>query len=1207
MSQSPRYPRPAELERLGRGHHVVESSAGTGKTFLLEHLFVDLILTHGLACEEILVVTFTEKATAELVIRLRALIARLADLRMDDPKAIEATRAPASASWLIDDKAKKLLAEALLAFDRASIFTIHGFCQRVLREHAFVQGRFFDEKLIGEETAFGHAFHEVLRTDIAQDGDLAAGIEGWLTSGRSIAALEKLLRDCDAEKTTPLRTHFDQARLVAAMAAWRPIAAEGEELKRRLKLAKVKHPSIKSVVARLARASEIVAACAENPVRLLAAAMQKFASEARMKDGLAYVLERLPAAPADASLVELAASVRELNEAIVPLEAYLAERLSPIIRERAAGRKRKAGLFDFSDMLHLVAKALADPGPAGGELLQALRRRYRHALIDEFQDTDETQWSIFRRIFVESPGEHALTVIGDPKQAIYGFRGADVHAYLDARRALQAAGASRLVLDRNFRSTADMVEASNLIFDQSAEFFRRDSGITYDQPVRCGRADLRLLDESPAMAAPIVVFDVASASANGGRPVRAPTARATVQTAIVEELRVLLDPASPLRLRGNWDGDRRLRARDVFILTFTNAESHAIGRALADVSIPFAFYKLGNLFESSEAAEVLVVLRAVANPEDRSLRARALLTGFFDLDVTGAAACLDLGQAAEPVRLFHRFADLAREGDVPALFASMIDDSGIIRREVFAHASERTLTNITHVLEVLQAEWARSHASLPELADLLDAFVRGTQKPPSREGDLQRLETDKDAVQILTVHKAKGLEADIVFVYGGTGERTSGSPVHVLHEGGQRVLHVGRLDATAEHLNDQEREDERSRLLYVALTRARYRLYLPHYPRELRSLKGPYRRANQRLDDILAERHERACRHFSVRICPVDSIRGRTVVLAGAALQAALLPQAFAPARAPDDLAAIKAQRSGFAVTSYTAVKHARGEFTAVETDPRLASELALGKRSHEADREADHEANHEELPGGAETGIFLHDILATVELADLASTPNFTDWYARPSVARLLEKMSRRHARPAAHVPLAARLVHRVYTARLRLGGSVIAGLASAPVALREVEFLFPIPESSHPLLSRPQAGTWTVERGVVKGFVDLLFEHDGRVFVCDWKSDALPRFDGDTLTRHCQQNYDVQARIYTIATLRLCGIRTLDDYGRRFGGVVFCFLRGLGSRSEADNSAADKSADDSVGIHFLLPTWHDILSWETDMLGQQFWGLSR
>ncbi len=1189
MSPTLRYPRPEELGRLGRGHHVVESSAGTGKTYLLEHLFVDLLLTRGLSCEEILVVTFTEKATAELVIRLRALIARLAGLREDDPKAIEAAQAPAGTSWLIDDKAKKLLGEALLAFDRASIFTIHGFCQRVLREHAFVQGRFFDEELIGEETAFGDAFHEVLRTDVASDGDLATGIAGWLTSGESIAALEKLLRECDAEKATGLRPRFDRARLLAAMAAWRPVAAEDELLKRRLKLAKVHGSSAKSVIARLARASEIVTSCAGSPVRLLAE-MQRFVHEPRMQDGLGFVLERLLGAPAGASLADLMAMVRDLHEAAVPLEAYLAGRLSPLIRERAAGRKRRAGLFDFSDMLHLVARALADPGPAGSALVEALRRRYRHALIDEFQDTDETQWSIFRRIFVESSEGHAITVIGDPKQAIYGFRGADVHAYLGARQALQAAGGTRLVLDRNFRSTAGIVEATNSIFDQTAEFFRRDGGISYDQPVRCGRADLQWLEESTTPAAPVVVFGLTSA----GQPMRAPAARATVQTAIVEELRVLLDPASPLHLRGHGDGDRRLRARDVFILTFTNAESHAIGRALAAAAIPFAFYKLGALFASPEAAEVRSVLRAIALPEDRSLRARALLTGFFDLDVTGAAACLDLGASAGPLRLLAHFAALAGEGDIPALFASMVDDSGIVRRELLANTSERTLTNIMHVLEVLQAEWARSHASLPELADLLDAFIRGTQKPPSREGDLQRLETDKDAVQILTVHKAKGLEADVVFVYGGTGERRCGPPIRLLHDGGQRVLQVGRLDRTAKHLAEQETEDERSRLLYVALTRARYRLYLPHYPPEL-TLTGPYRRANQRLTDLLGERHERACPHFRVRICPALSVRGRAVGLVRAPWPDALSSQALAPAREPNDLAAIKAERSGFIVTSYTAVKRARADIAAVETDLRLSGELVLGESDPQADTE-------HELPGGAETGIFLHDILATVVLADLAGTKSFADWYAKPSVTRHLERMGRRHARPAAHVPLAARLVHRAYTVRMRLGGGVIAGLASAPVALREVEFLFPIPEPSHPLLARPRAGTWTVARGVVKGFVDLLFEHDGRVFVCDWKSDVLHTFDQDALARHCGQSYDVQARIYTLAALRLCDIRTPADYARRFGGVVYCFLRGLGNER-----AHDDGVGSSDGIHFRKPTWDEILSWETDMLGQQFWGLSR
>jgi len=186
-------------------------------------------------------------------------------------------------------------------------------------------------------------------------------------------------------------------------------------------------------------------------------------------------------------------------------------------------------------------------------------------------------------------------------------------------------------------------------------------------------------------------------------------------------------------------------------------------------------------------------LRAIAAPEDRSLRTQALLTGFFDLDVLGAAACADLGQTAQPVRLLHHFAALAAEGNIPALFASLVDDSGIVRREVFAHTGERTLTNVMHVFEVMQAEWARTHASLPELSELLGAFINGTRTPPGQEGDLQRLETDRDAVQILTVHKAKGLEANVVFLYGGTGEKSSSS-VRVFHEDGHRVLHVGRLD-----------------------------------------------------------------------------------------------------------------------------------------------------------------------------------------------------------------------------------------------------------------------------------------------------------------------------------------------------------------------------------------------------------------------------
>jgi len=119
-----------------------------------------------------------------------------------------------------------------------------------------------------------------------------------------------------------------------------------------------------------------------------------------------------------------------------------------------------------------------------------------------------------------------------------------------------------------------------------------------------------------------------------------------------------------------------------------------------------------------------------------------------------------------------------------------------------------------------------------------------------------------------------------------------------------------------------------------------------------------------------------------------------------------------------------------------------------------------------------------------------------------------------------------------------------------------------------------------------------WRIERGLVKGFVDLLFEHQGRVYVCDWKSDTLPGYGPDVLGPHCEESYEIQARIYTVAALRLCGIATRADFERRWGGVFFCFLRGLGP--------------DGEGIHYLPPDWPSLLSSERDMLQPQFWGLS-
>ncbi|MBN2576008.1 MAG: UvrD-helicase domain-containing protein [Deltaproteobacteria bacterium] len=1177
-----RYPRPPALGRLGPRLNVVEASAGTGKTFLLEHLFVDLVLGHGIAADQILVVTFTEKAAAELVLRVRKLVAELADLSPDHPKAVAATGAPDEACWLLDEPARRRLHEARLAFGRSSIFTIHAFCQRVLREHAFAQGRLFDEELVDEKTVFAEVFHEVLRTKAASQPALRGLVSAWLGAGNSIASLAKLLWECQEKDAEALRPAFDPERLAAAIAAWRPV--DGASLVPSLKAAGLHPNTVRAMPGHIDNLGALVAGCGGDPARFLAAA------GADAKGSLSYLADKLVEKKPSPAVAALAQAVRELDAATVPLPAVMAQSLLPVVQARAAARKRGSGHYDYGDMLRLVAAALADPGPAGRGLLATLRARYRHGLIDEFQDTDRVQWPIFRRIFVEAPDHaHGLTVVGDPKQAIYGFRSADVHTYLAATSALVAAGARSLILPENYRSSEPLIAATHLIFAQPG-FFGPGSGIAYAQPVTCGRPQRALLSATWEPAPPVTLLRLPAAAGELG----ADEIRDVLASAMAGEIRRISDGASRLRVRDGND-TRSLEPGDIFVLTFTNNESRAMGEALGRAGIRHSFYKLDKLFESPEAAEIRDLLAALCAPEDRNLRGKALLTRFFDLDLPAVAALADATTESPPLRLLLRLAAAARAPDIPALFAALLEQTGVMRRELWRGGSERGLTNIMHVLELLQAEWARTHASLPELVQRLDAFIAGTAAPPGHETDLQRLETDESCVQILTIHKAKGLEADVVFVFGGLCASRK-AQAHLFHEavpgsdarGQRRALFVGKPAGEIARSVADEAQDEQSRLHYVALTRARYRLYLPYFPPPFPKLDGAYRPVNDHLTRLLdgLPAEERALFGSEPVAYPVMDV-GQA--LAGAHAPARLPEELLATPAVPADVAAIRHERAGFLVTSYSTVKRLQSGLAAADDSP-----------AHADEPQAPREPAPDRLPGGAETGIFLHEILAAVPLAGLAGRPAFAAWYESPGIAPLLSRLRRRHARPASQIEPAARLVHAAYTTPVRLGdGQVMAGLASATCALREMEFLFPMPEPSHPLLGWASGAAfdpaWTIERGVVRGFVDYLFEHAGRVYVCDWKSDDLPGFDRATLAEHCEAHYDVQARIYTLAALRLFKIESAADYARGFGGVLFCFLRGR------------PGADESQGVFSFTPSWDDVLAWQSDMLGQAFWGLDR
>jgi exodeoxyribonuclease V beta subunit len=1111
------YPFPDELGRIPRDRSAaIEASAGTGKTFLIEHLVVDRLVRGDARLDEMLVVTFTERAATELRRRILGLIQRVRTAGSVNPT-------PNSASaWAIDDRARARLAAAARAIDGASISTIHAFCQRVLTEQAFAGGRLLIQQPVESRTAFAAAFAEVLRQELAIDPTQSPYLEAYLASGGSVHALEDQLARAQQLRAR-WGTTFAPERLDAAardFAALEPSVLEAAGTGLLWQTAK----AVRERLGWLHEATRRYDADGEIP-RLLVAVD----GLVKQKDIFIYLAEKLPR-PSAAAVV---ARVIALADTAVSLETVLAQRLGPPVAARLEARKRAAGLYDFDDMLELVAGALR--GPRGAELAATLRRRFKLAIVDEFQDTSGVQWEIFQTIFLPGTEETAgatgarppLYLVGDPKQAIYGFRGADVATYAAACNSI-ASPDERHPLDRNFRSTPAVIDAYNAILDQTAAepFFDRD--VKYDRPVTAGIAGAQTTSVPP-----VTLLRVTADEEVARLPMRA--VREGLARATADEIAKLVS------------GRDAIRANDIFVLTRTWREAAAVSRALASRGVAAVIFNQEGLYASREARQVRDLLRAITDPRDPAKRLRAWLTPFFGLTLADlpAAASAD-GDHPLYARLFAWHAAAARE-PLGRLYAHILDDSGVALRELFLGESARRLVNIRHLLEVLAGEDARTARPLSEVVRRLSALCDELVIAAPEEQNVQRLEGENAAVQIMTMHKAKGLEAEVVFLYGGYSPSPNSGVRHYT-DGGVRVAFAGRpRHASVAQLIADERASEDQRLFYVALTRARSRLYLAFSgegeeladdgTREVNwKLNGGYAHVNRRLRALRTDETQR--RHFETHDVPIDRHAtgdgGRPRVTLPLV---AWRPEADKETAVPEaELARLRRERLGPTLTSYSRIKQSEGGY-------RPPTEI------HDETTDAP-PLGDDELPGGATAGIFVHDLLEHVPLETLRGAGGFEAWAARTDVRALLESTLRRHGRDPRQLLPAARLAYAALTAPLPVVGGVLAGLHHAAKEAREMEFLFPFP-----------AAAGGADRGYVKGFVDVLFEHEGRVYFGDWKTDRLPSWDEAVVEAHVAKNYALQEQLYALALVRMLGITTAADYEARFGGTLYLFVRGLPS----------------------------------------------
>ena len=1174
-----------------RGSRLIEASAGTGKTFTISALYLRLVLGHGgengfsreLLPPDILVVTFTEAATQELRDRIRARLVEAAQAFRSEQQELDPIL-----QGLLDDTDPALYATCARKLDiagqwmdQAAVSTIHSWCQRMLREHAFDSGSLFEQTL---ETDQSDLLAEVVRDywrehcyplqgeallwvnrRWQQPGELGRQVKPWLSSASAVEAdnLQQLLQDALQKAAAELeQIRQPWGRWLDELQAFCDQMTEAGHFKGNVMGSKNYQPRL-----------DELRAWSEGKGSL------NF-DKGRFKY---FTHEGMPGACKKGVELDLPPSVSAALDDMETLERRLAELPDPAedalkhaawwINQRFEQEKQRRAQMGFDDMLTRLDAALQ--GDNGERLAEVIRRQFPVALIDEFQDTDPLQYRIFDSIYrvEQNDQDTALLLIGDPKQAIYSFRGADIHTYLQARAATTGRHEN---LDTNFRSSQSMVSAVNGVFTQAEERWARgaflfraaegdDNPLPFLPVNARGRKEVWTLQGQPAPA--LTAWHLGSDEPLTGDHYRSDMAERCA-SAMVGLLQA--GQAGTAGFDHPEHGLQPVRPADMAVLVRTGREAEAIRQALAARGVRSVYLSdKDSVLATGQAADVLRWLRACADPgNDRLLRA-ALGTA------TLAMSWAELEQLNQDERRWERWVERfrdyrqcwLRQGVLPMLHRLM-HDFQLPARLVCQGDGERQLTNLLHLAELLQ-QVARELDGEQALIRHLGESIRRVQHGGGAEEQVLRLESDAELVKVVTIHKSKGLEYPLVFLPFIAHSRPvkKGEPVR-LHKDGKSVW-VMNPDEEQLQQADRERLGEDLRLLYVALTRARHACWLG-----LADLK----RGNARSSVL----HEGA----------VAWLLGGGEQLAAPEALAHWLDEwqkveGIAVSAAPEacDLQYQTEQDDGRALHERTP-QHAPFEPWWISS----YSALAIGGEAPDSPRSeqmSDDDRRQQFLPlkqgetptihrfpRGPQPGTFLHGLL---ELAGgdgfaLFADPELSRERLRPRCVRrgweewnecLTDWLAVLLRRPGL-VPDSQLALADLDTTQYQVELEFM--FSAARVNVQQVDRLI----CEHTLDGQPRAPLLGQQlNGMFKGFIDLVFEHEGRYYVVDYKSNWLgadvAAYTQSAMTEAVlEHRYDLQYVFYLLALHRQLRARLPDyDYDRHMGGALYWFIRG----GEADS----------------------------------------
>ncbi|MEE6076075.1 exodeoxyribonuclease V subunit beta [Avibacterium paragallinarum] len=1187
-----------------QGVSLIEASAGTGKTYTMASLYIRLLLQAGensfsqpLSVDKILVVTFTEMATQELRERIRARIYQSKQLLLQyqassDPQVFIAGGDPLLGELIktLPDLSQSIqrLSWAEQSMDTAAIYTIHSFCRRMLMQYAFNSGVHFNLELVRDESdLLARLTNEFWRETFYHQPVIVAK---WVYENlKSPQELLKTIRpylgkeafDVALSAPSLLELSLDEFFQQHLLARYKDIdefkqewLANEQELAGFLEKnkAQIKNYRADHMLGRF----EKMRAWAEDP------------DNYSLPDILIYFTEKDIAAKTKADFEPLQHSLLSQAEKLIKQSEGISLTLPIVlyhsiqtIRQKLFDYKNHHTQKSFDDLLRLVREGLC--GENGQELAALIRNQYPFAMIDEFQDTDAQQYQIFSKIYIENQTpQSGFIMIGDPKQSIYKFRGADIFTYFKASRQAN----QRFTLKENWRSTAALIQCVNGIFD-----FKQPAPFLFDEipfePVKAGKNlphfNLNGQDE-PALSCYL------------GDAYNQEQFAETCAISIQQWLK------SAEKNQAKF-GDEPLQAKNIAVLVRSWKEAQSVKTALQNLGIASVYLSdKSNVFDSETAQELALILQACLNPLNERHILNAIATRLFGL--TSA----EIYQIKQDENLWEHWVEAffayqktwQQKGILVMLHQLLLnEENSLTQRLLVRSQGERILTDFLHLAELLQ-QASRLNESEAALLRWFEKQIQGTD----RLEESIRLESERDLVKIVTIHKSKGLAYDLVWLPFIASPAKGVKDTITTYYAKDQVLWDMENQQSALVLKENLAEE--MRLLYVALTRAKYQVAccLPKsFEKKWNGLLYALSEGTIGEKITLSEAYDtrsllqalqQKVGEPNVAIHRVEDLE------ASAPLVSASHNQIFSPAIFNGNI------EYHWGVTSFTDMvhKHQRNKLKLQEENESAGQISSVFDQGKDYDFNVPPTANLSEdnappqeneiaypqgyspfdLPSGVRVGTILHRYLEKNTAQSALDEQNLA------KLCQLLQLDEQ-------WISTLQQWFNAIYHSPLLAGKNLTLAQIQQQDCLKEMQFYLKLSkafdatafnralQNYHPYSS--QNLIFERLQGMLRGFIDLVFRHQGKYYVLDYKSNLLgnkiENYQPAQLPEVMKNGfYDWQYLLYTLALHRYLQSRDPDyQYERDFGGVIYTFLRGM-------------NGQDQNGIYFDKPDWRLIQALE-------------